>query len=450
MKTKIILALLGLMSIIGTSQNTPIKFSLLRQYDAVDSLKNNQSKITSQSFKYIPISKYTTLSFGGSWRFQYESFYNEQFKNNPDQDNLWYLNRVMLHAHLKVKDKFEVFAEINSSLIGDKDNPSPVDKDDLAINQLFIKYMFNDHWTIDIGRENLILGSKRLVDLREGPNVRRSFDLTQLNYHKKGFSARAFFAIPVKPEPHVFDNNVLKFEETFSGLYTTTKFNQSINLDLYTFYQKDDNVTYNNGNENERRISVGARYFGTYKSWTYNNELVYQFGDFGNQNIHAWTVSFQFEKKTKLNNHIFNTGLKTEIISGDKDFNDNTLNTFDALYPRGAYFGRVARFGPSNLIDIHPYINTNFKKLFIEFDYDLFWRYSINDGVYNAALLLEYPNTNNQRFLGQQIGTIVGYNINNHIKLEFESNIIFPGKFLKESNQGDTLYHFVLTTEIKL
>ena len=138
MKTKLILALFGLVSSIGLSQNTPISFSLLRQYDNVNTLKNNQSKNTYQSIKYIPISEHTTLSFGGSWRFQYESFSNEQFQNIPDQDNLWYLNRVMLHAHLKVKDKFQLFAEVSSSFIGDKVNQSPVDKDELGINQLFI------------------------------------------------------------------------------------------------------------------------------------------------------------------------------------------------------------------------------------------------------------------------------------------------------------------------
>ena len=210
MKTKTILALLGLMSSIGISQNTPITFSLLRQYDAVDTLKHNPSKNTYQQIKYVPLSKHTSLSFGGSWRLQYESFFNEQFQNSPNQDNLWYLSRVMLHAHLKIKDNFQVFAEVNSSLIGDKDNPSPVDKDELAINQLFIKYTFNDHWTIDIGRENLIVGSNRLVDLREGPNVRRSFDLTQVNYRSNTFSAKAFFAIPVQPNPYVFDNIVFR------------------------------------------------------------------------------------------------------------------------------------------------------------------------------------------------------------------------------------------------
>lgn len=65
--------------------------------------------------------------------------------------------------------------------------------------------------------------------------------------------------------------------------------------------------------------------------------------------------------------------MKTEIISGDKHSDDNHLQTFNPLYPRGAYFGLVALIGPSNLIDIHPSINfTLTEKLGLGFDYDIF------------------------------------------------------------------------------
>lgn len=449
MKPKIIFAILFLVCDVGLTQNLPLEFSLLRQNDNVDTLKQFQSKSSYQKIKYIQLGSESYLSFGGSWRFQYESFINEQFQNNPDQDNLWYLNRLMFHTHLRIRNNFQLFAEINSSLIGDKDNKSPVDKDELSINQLFINYILFNNWSITIGRQNLKLGSGRLVDVREGPNVRRSFDLAKLNYIKKGFSATTFFAIPVQPKPYLFDNDFLNFNETFSALYTTSVLNKSNALDAYLFFQKDNEVVYNNLQGNERRWSVGLRYFGSMGTIKFNNELVYQFGSMENQDIRAWTISLQLENKTKIHNHFYNLGIKSEIISGDKNKDDNTLNTFDALYPRGAYFGRVARFGPSNLIDIHPYINTKFNKLFIELDYDVFWRQSTNDGVYNAALLLEYPDLNNQKFIGQQIGTMIGYEINEYINLEFENNIIFPGAFLKQSNQGDTLCHFVLTTEIK-
>src|SRR5690606_18797499 len=186
-----------------------------------------------------------------------------------------------------------------------------------------------------------------------------------------------------------------------------------------------------------------------YRKLTYDNEMVYQFGKFGNQDIRAWTLSFNLERETIVFGKSVNLGMKTEAVSGDKTPSDTKLNTFDALYPRGAYFGKVARFGPSNLIDVHPYMNTTFHKLRVEVDYAAFWRYSMEDGVYGPALTLDYPDLNNRRFIAHQIGAIAGYEFNNFINIELESNMIFPADFLESSNKDDTLYHFVLTMEIK-
>jgi hypothetical protein len=270
-----------------------------------------------------------------------------------------------------------------------------------------------------------------------------------LGYRTKAFEAKSFFSIPVTPEPGVFDNDHGTFDETFSGLYTTTHVSNGTHLDAYVLYQKEDEATYQSGTENERRVSLGVRHYGAFKGLTYNNEVVYQLGSFGNQDVSAWTLSFQIEGQTTVLGREFGVGIKTEAISGDKNSADSKLNTFDALYPRGAYFGRVARFGPSNLIDVHPYANTRFSKVSLELDYAAFWRYSLEDGVYGAAMTLEYPSLNDKRFIANQMGFIAGYQFNHAVGLELEGNVIFPGPFLQENNLDDTLYHVVLTTEIK-
>ena len=432
-----------------TELPTEVQFKILRQEDNLEVLLNKEQKSLYERFKLISIGENSSISFGGSIRLQAESFINEQFEDGPGQDNIWFLERTLLHSHVKLNNKFEVFLELNNSLITGKDNLVPVDKDALSINQFFMKYHFDKHWDITVGRENLKLGGRRLIDIREGPNVRRSFDMAMLEYRTDKFWAKGFFSTPVQPQPDSFDNDFLEFDETFSGVYSTTQLNSSSGLDVYFLYQKDNNVTYNNGIANERRASVGVRHFGNYKSLTFNNEFVYQFGSFGSQNISAWTLSFHLENKTPLFAHDFNIGLKTELISGDRNNEDNTLNTFDALYPRGAYFGRVARFGPSNLIDLHPYINTTVNKFFFEIDYDVFWRYSTEDGLYNPALLLEYPDNNDKSFIAHQLGTLIGYTVNNFISLELETNFILPGDFLKQSGLTEDLFHFVFTTEFK-
>src|SRR5690606_13690922 len=120
-------------------------------------------------------------------------------------------------------------------------------------------------------------------------NVRRSFDFVEVNYQYENFKAKTFFSIPVQPAHAVFNNDYLNFEETFSGVYTTTNFSYTGNLDVYFLYQKENEAIYANGEENELRASLGIRHFGKYIKLTYNNEAVYQFGKFGDKKIIAWT-----------------------------------------------------------------------------------------------------------------------------------------------------------------
>lgn len=417
-------------------------FELLRQYDIVDSTASNNSWYS--QIKYIPLKEDQFITFGGSLRTQGESFINEEFNSAGAQDNFWILQRFSLHGKLKI-NKFEAFAELHSASVIGKDNPSPVDQDRLSFNQLFVLYRLTKSWSILAGRENLLLGSRRLVDLREGPNVRRSFDLIRLTYENSLAEICFFHSIPVINQYGVFDNRFLHSEESFSGIYTQWKLRRATGIDFYGFYQIDDEVLYNNGPENEQRYTTGIRLHSATNKWSYNHEFVYQFGSFGTQNISAWTLSLMTEYMLINEPYTVRLGLKTEAISGDKNPNDNRINTFDALYPRGAYFGRVARFGPSNLYDIHPYINVTRNKLFFEIDVDIFWRYSVEDAVYDAALQPVYLSDSNASLIGKQIGGFLGYEIFENFNLEVESNIIFPGAYLKESGFSDTLYHFVVT-----
>lgn len=430
--------------------NRELEFQLLRQDDDVSILDYKEKLTPYENLKLVRLGDKTLLSLGGGYRFQGESFINETFMDVGSQDNLWFLNRVMAYGRLSIKDRFRIFIELNSSNIIGKDAPSPVDKDVLSLNQVFMEYHINERIGVLLGRENLLFGARRLVDIREGPNVRRPFDLIRLNFQDKTGECSIFFATPVQTKPGFFDNGMLQFGETFSGLYTTRFYTTGFNMDTYLFYQKDDTASYGPGTFNERRWSFGTRLFGRIRNLVYNTELVYQMGRFGPMDIRAYTLSFQGECNYDLATSQFVVGLKTEVISGDKDVSDLTLNTFDALYPRGAYFGRVARFGPSNLIDLHPYIKLLRSKYYAELDYDAFWRYSGQDGVYNAALQLEYPSLNTTRFIAHQFGALLGMNVNNHLNLELESNYIIPGNFLHQSNHTASLFHIVLTMEFKI
>jgi len=434
---------------VDSQENHEIHFSLLSQDDNIIFLKEKDNKSTYEQLKFVAFGDQSYLSFGGGYRFQVENFINENFTDQDGQDNIWYLNRIMLHSLFELDNKLEVFAELNSSTVINKEDVSPVDKDILSVNQLFVKYHFDPRWSLLVGRENLKLGSRRLIDIREGPNVRRSFDLVSLTYNKYDIKLMGFFGIPVRQQEGVFDNKALKFDETLTGIYLTASKNPKFSYDYYGLFQKKDKVTYQSGTNNQNRYTIGTRVFGVYKNFSYNNEVAYQFGSFGESNISAYTLSIQGELEYPIIADKTVFGMKTELISGDKTPNDKHLNTFDALYPRGAYFGRVARFGPANLIDVHPYVNIYKSDFYLLLDYDAFWRYSNTDGVYNAPLQLQYPSLNAESFIANQFGALLGFDVNNHLNIELETNIIVPGNFLKRSALTATLFHAVLTTEFK-
>jgi len=452
MKTLLFPTFLVMVSTLGVQarqeHQKELDFSLLRQNDAITFPKDSKNGLYEQ-VKQINLGNQGSLSFGGSYRFQSEAFINEEFSSEVDQDDIWFLNRFQFHSHLKIADKFEFFAELNSSLIASKQNLTPVDRDDLSFNQLFVRYQFNERWNLLVGRQNLRLGSGRLIDVREGPNVRLSFDMAQLNYQDTNTELTAFYAIPVRVNQGAFDNTALDFQESVGAVYWTQHWKENTGTDIYAIYKEEDGKTWDSGTADDNRLSLGLRHFGHWDKLRYNNEFVFQTGNFGEQDIRAWTLSFNIEYPINFLSPNSNVGIKTEAISGDTSITDNSLNTFDGLYPRGAYFGRVARIGPANLFDIHPYFDAGWGKFSLELDYVAFWRLSRQDGVYGPPLNLQYPSMNEERFIGHQLGAIAGYEVNHFITLEWEANVIFPGSFLDASGLDDTLFHSVFTAEFK-
>src|SRR5438874_1430352 len=76
-------------------------------------------------------------------------------------------------------------------------------------------------------------------------------------------------------------------------------------------------------------------------------------------------------------------GLKADIASGDRNLADQTLGTFNALFPKGAYFSEADLLGPYNLMDLHPSVELHLtKSLKLTPDADFFWRQSTHDGIY--------------------------------------------------------------------
>ncbi|RYF96298.1 MAG: hypothetical protein EOO00_03080 [Chitinophagaceae bacterium] len=199
------------------------------------------------------------------------------------------------------------------------------------------------------------------------------------------------------------------------------------------------------------RHSIGTRIWDDDGDWNYDIEALYQFGKFASKQISAWTASLNVSyvfSQAKLKP---SPGIKTELISGDRHYDDKKLQTFNPLFPRGAYFGLAALIGPANLVDVHPYLTLSIlKTVELGFDYDIFWRYSSQDGLYSANGALIYSGKNiTSRYIGDQAAVNLNYTPNNFLNVTAEFTWFDAGSFLKAASAGKDILFAGLTIQFK-
>ena len=404
-----------------------------------DSAKKNLYR----QLKFIPLDKSESVyvSFGGEIRQEFDAFRNEDWGIRKLDQNNFYLQRYNLHADLHIGNQLRVFSQLRSALeYGRKDGPRPIDQDNMNIQNLFAEYSFlhtiNEKLYVRFGRQEMLFGSQRLIAVRDGPNLRFAFDAARIGYRKNNVTVDAIAASDIKVNTGIFDNKRSK-EINLWGLYSTINFKRmpKTSIDLYYLGIHHSNARYEEGVGKETRHSAGLRFWNKPSVFTYDLETVIQWGKFNSENIFAWTASSSIGYTiNQAKKHTIFFGLKTDVISGDGQLNDGKLGTFNGLYPKAGYFGFDPQIGPANMIDFHPYIIQHInEKLFFQLDAVMYWRYSLQDGIYRPSGAFNLPgSSSNSRYIGTIYLGQVTYVFNNFLTADFGIQYFTIGKFIND------------------
>jgi hypothetical protein len=434
-----------------------IIFRQLRYEDDFGYLKSKDRNEYEQ-LKFIPLSDNSSsyMSLGSDLRLQYFYVKNEDWGDTPQDKNGYLLSRYLIHADVKASKKFRLFLQLQASLTGSRVNPGPVEENTLDVHQLFFDYLLSgtgkEGILIRVGRQEMLYGSQRLIAVREFPNSRMAFDGAVLRYYNGDISSDLFYTHPIANSPDIFDDAFLNKKAKLWGAYTTIKNARYFsNIDLYYLGLYKSNALFNNASGRELRHSFGARSWKNTGKWQYDLEGVLQFGAIDSQKIYAWTVSSNTSYSFSGVKYRPRLGLKTELISGDSRGGDGKLETFNPLYPRGAYFGLAGLIGPANLFDLHPYMELKLtEKVGLLFDYDIFWRMESRDGLYAPNLQLIYSGEGtSEHFIGSQLAATVDLQVNSFLYLKVEGIWFNAGPFLKESGSGNDVLLTAFTTQLK-
>lgn len=438
------------------SQDLPA-FRSLRFDEDYSVLENDTAVDWYRKIKFSPLSKNKKIyiSYGGESRFQYFYTKNEEWGELAEDEDGYTLARFLTHADLHAGKYLRIFVQLQSSLSGSRINPSPLDDNPLEWQQAFVdikaKLANTASLTFRLGRQEFLYGSQRLVSVREGPNHRQSFDAIRSLFISGNHKVDFFYSYHVAAQKKIFDDGFNKNTKFWGAYMVKNKLPVLKNADLYYLGLWKRHTAFDDGQGKELRYSIGIRIWNNTSDWKYDIEGLYQFGKFAGKTIAAWTVSLNASytfRKAKLKPEI---GLKTELISGDKHFDDGKLQTFNPLFPRGAYFGLAALIGPSNLVDMHPSLSISItKNLNIGFDYDIFWRYSSNDGLYGVNSSLIYSGRNiSSKYIGDQSAFNLVYTPNNSLSFSAEFTWFDTGSYLKAAGAGRDILFTGVTAQLK-
>jgi hypothetical protein len=205
--------------------------------------------------------------------------------------------------------------------------------------------------TLRIGRQELLFdNAQRFVALREGPNVRRAFDGARLIASTGMLEVTAFAASPVADQDEeAFDDHADR-DMRFSGLRLRYGAGAPLHLDGYGYRYERDAATFGGVRAPERRNVFGLQSDGRRGAFDWDIDAVYENGSFGDADIHAWAFGAVLGYSLREMMWQPRIGLQLDAASGDRDAGDRRLETFNPLFPRGAYFAQAGLTDFSNLV----------------------------------------------------------------------------------------------------
>src|SRR5260370_12003458 len=259
-------------SLLSQGQSIPINesplrvptYHLLREDDDWSFLSDSAERQDLwDPIKYIPLRSDRNdwfLSMGGEAREIWEQIGDDNWGQQPFM-NGYFNQRYMFYFDLHYGDHVRSFVELKSGLnsyrIG---GPRPIDEKKLDFQTAFLEVGTGDDrkWIkFRAGRHEMEYGSGRLIDVREGPNVRLSFDGFKVKTGIGHWQIDGFAMRPDLDKPGFF-NNVPNHSVGFWGVYGVRPLKKSLTLDTYYLGLDRKTATFNRAVAQEIRHSLGT------------------------------------------------------------------------------------------------------------------------------------------------------------------------------------------------
>ncbi|MDR3501706.1 MAG: alginate export family protein [Legionella sp.] len=344
--------------------------------------------------KYIPLSKtnpQTYLSFGINLRERFESNDAVNFDVGNSVPQSYVISRFEQHIDLHIANKLQSFVQFQSDFSPWKTIITPVDQDRLDLEQAFttlVEPIAGGTFKFRTGRQQFAFDLQRFVSVRDGPNVRLSYDAIWGDYEHGAWRFISFYSRPVVTlNLRAFDD-YSSSHYTFSGFRVERKVQSLGKINSYIAHFKQDNVHYVSVSGNERRTILDARIVGKGTAFDWDLEFMGQEGSIANKQIRAWAMGSRSGYTLNKLRWSPRLGLQVDAASGNHNPHGKTFGTFNPLFPNGYYVTLSGYTGYSNFVHLKPSFslqpNPSFTAMIAA---AALWRETIADAVYTQPII---------------------------------------------------------------
>jgi hypothetical protein len=437
----IVTGLLLLTAVSAEAQDTPQR---VYRPNAADEdwtfLKNAPKSDRWDPVKYIELGPEDwSLSLSGEVRFRPEGFRVHPVADGSSRSDNYFLQRYLFGADARFGKRVRVFGELQSGVInGQLRSPRPTDRNSVDLHQAFVEVrqpLPRSQLTLVVGRQELEIGSSRLISASPGLNVKRSFDGAAVFFRAASWRVAAVAAQLVGLSPGVFDDRP-DHSQLFWGVAAGKSGLAMERSQLGGYYLGVDRdlSLYVQGRGPERRHTFGANWNGGGGGFDLNYDAIFQWGSFNGASIAA--TAFATETGYRLPvRWAPRVSLRTDFATGDDDASDPSLQSFNPLFPGNAYSGAVGLFGPTNLTDVTPAITLSpVRRFTLGFEAPSYWRTSRADGIYATDLrVLVRPEAGSGKYIGTNPGIIAAWQATPHLQLQGAITRFLAGDFLENT-----------------
>jgi hypothetical protein len=397
------------------------------------------------------------FSTGGEFRYRYMGEANSRLTG---RNNDYHLFRARTYGDLWFRSKARLYVEFISATQAGNELPSlAVDRNNADLLNLFVDWkLFQEGGVpayLRVGRQELLLGSQRLVSPIEWANTRRSFEGFRWFWHSPEWNVDVFAGRPVIVSPNKFDDRDIN--QTFSAFWLTKKLRPGTLRDFYVLYWSNARPVLGlNGQRGGQEVTTfGTRWTGDIDGqWLYDFEGMYKTGNRAFQLISAGAFVTGVGYRAKQHEWNPSFWAYNEWASGTPDPAASTrYGTFNQLFAFGHYYmGYIDYVGRQNINDFSLQVSANPAKWITSLvQYHHFTLVEARDALYNLGGGISRRDLAGASgvFVGQEMDTMVNFHLSSHQDLLLGYSVFFPGDFIRNTGPGNIGHFFYSQYSVK-